>query len=161
MPLLEILAVGRLKEKAEKNLEARYQDRILKTGKSAGIRSLSILEITESNLETSQKRRAREAEDLLKKITPQTLLIALDENGKTLSSKVFASELQTFLSEGHTTISYALGGPDGHGKDLLNASNQVISLSPLTFPHGLARILLLEQIYRAITIWARHPYHRE
>ena len=161
MPIVEILAIGRLKEKAEKSLEARYLERISKAGPALGIKTIFIREINESRQDTSAARKAKEAEELLKKRTLGSYLIALDEHGKQQKSTTLAKQIESLLAEGHPAISFALGGPDGHGEELLKSAKSCLSLSPMTLPHGLARIILLEQLYRATTIWSGHPYHRE
>lgn len=160
MAELNILAIGRLKPE-EETLQTRYLDRIRKSGPSLGIKRLHINELSESKQQNSAERKSDEAARLLKKSTNHGFLIALDETGKELSSRNFAELLQRQLTEGQNNIAFALGGPDGHGAELRKASNYSLALSEMTLPHGLARILLLEQIYRALTIWSGHPYHRD
>lgn len=161
MPALEIIAIGRLKDQAEKNLENRYLERIRKAGPMVGIRQIAIQQLNESARGTCNERKAEEGTSLLKKASEGAYLIAMDEHGKQLASKTFAARLKTLLEAGHPSITFLLGGPDGHDPDLLKKVSETHALSKLTFPHGLARILLLEQIYRSLTIWSGHPYHRQ
>ena len=158
---LEILSIGRLKQDAEQKLQQRYLDRLQKAGPSAGLKTISVHELPESKQTTTAKRKAEEATKLIKQISPNSQIIALDETGKLQTSKSFTSALARLRDEGTQTISFILGGPDGHDQTLISAAHQTLSLSKMTLPHGLARIILLEQLYRALTIWSGHPYHRD
>ncbi len=86
--------------------------------------------------------------------------VAMDEKGKQMHSYEFASLISRLESEGIDKLYFLIGGADGHEADTLNKSNQVISLSKMTLPHKMARLILIEQIYRAYTINSGHPYHR-
>ena len=88
------------------------------------------------------------------------VIIALDETGKTRTSVAFSQELQELRDAGTADVAFAIGGPDGHGPALLDAARLTLALGPMTWPHQIARVLLAEQIYRAITIASGHPYHR-
>lgn len=158
---LEIISIGRLKQDAEQKLQQRYLERVQKVGPSVGLKTISVQELAESKQASTAKRKAEEAHKLIKQITPNSRIIALDETGKLQASKNFSNELARLRDEGTQTISFILGGPDGHDQTLLNAAHQTLSLSKMTLPHGLARIILLEQLYRALTIWSGHPYHRD
>ena len=102
-----------------------------------------------------------EAEALLKHVPKNAVLIALDEHGKQRNSTEFSRWIETLKVRGHSHIVFALGGPDGHGKDLLEAAQYKMSLSQMTMTHELARIVLFEQLYRAGSLLAGHPYHRD
>ncbi len=106
--------------------------------------------------------QAQEREqDLLLKNTPNnSLRIALDEHGKTWTTAVLASKLASWLQNTPVVTIY-IGGPDGFTPDFLNRVDMVLSLSSLTMPHMLVRLVLVEQLYRAWTITQGHPYHRE
>jgi len=161
MAELEILAIGRLKKDAEAHLEKRYLDRIEKMGASLGFKKASIREFPESNKDTGLLRKAEEAETLKTKLKSGTFLFLLDEQGKTPSSREFANLINDEMQAGSNHFSFAIGGPDGHGDEIKALANTKLSLSKMTLPHGLARIVLMEQIYRALTIWSGHPYHRD
>ena len=101
-----------------------------------------------------------EASQLLKRAESADLLIALDERGKQWSSKELATEMRGWLNEiPHVVI--MIGGPDGFTEACRNRADKLWSLSALTLPHGMVRVLLAEQIYRAWTIVQGHPYHRD
>jgi 23S rRNA (pseudouridine1915-N3)-methyltransferase len=100
-----------------------------------------------------------EGQQILTKIPPQSLIIALDEHGKELDTKNLALSLQKWQTE-NQHLSLIIGGPDGLAKEVLTKANLVWSLSKLTLPHPLVRIVVAEQIYRAWSILHNHPYHR-
>lgn len=101
-----------------------------------------------------------EGEKILGKIKPAEHVIVLDERGKQFSSKELAGELDDWQTVGADLV-FVIGGPDGVSVDLLARANTRWSLSKLTLPHGLARVLYAEQIYRAWSLLTGHPYHRE
>lgn len=88
-------------------------------------------------------------------------LVALDERGLMLSSQGFAERIAGWRRRGLAELAFAIGGADGLDRAVLDRAETVLSLGPMTWPHRLARILLLEQIYRSQQILAGHPYHRE
>lgn len=90
----------------------------------------------------------------------QGVFVSLDERGRGMESETFATRLQAWIDEGRPCVTFAVGGADGHTAAVREASDLVLSLSPMTLPHLLARAVLLEQIYRAMTIRLGHPYHR-
>lgn len=101
----------------------------------------------------------REGERMLAKVPAGALIIALDVQGQGWSTAVLADKLQDWQQAGRD-VALLVGGPDGLAPDCLDASAQRWSLSPLTLPHPLVRILVAEQLYRAHTILSHHPYHR-
>ncbi|MBS0359501.1 MAG: 23S rRNA (pseudouridine(1915)-N(3))-methyltransferase RlmH [Proteobacteria bacterium] len=106
-----------------------------------------------------QKLKLEESEKLLSKIPTGNRVVALDEHGDVWDTKTLASKLQTWLQESQD-ISLLVGGPDGLAKPCLEKANHLWSLSRLTFPHGLVRVIIAEQIYRAWSVIKQHPYHR-
>ena len=97
----------------------------------------------------------------IKMLIPQTnIVIALDEKGKLIDSIYLANQLQTWIDE-QLHISIIIGGADGLSDSIKNNADKVWSLSTMTLPHGLARVVLIEQLYRAWSIINKHPYHRE
>jgi 23S rRNA (pseudouridine1915-N3)-methyltransferase len=108
----------------------------------------------------SEKLRAREGEQMLRAVPAGDQLIALDVRGKRLSTEQLAARLGDWQMSGDS-YSLLIGGPDGLSEGVLQRARQRWSLSDLTLPHPLVRILLAEQLYRAWTITVNHPYHRE
>lgn len=102
----------------------------------------------------------QEGEQLLKHIPASHHVIALDEHGSLWSTQQLSEQLATWQDE-QQQISFLIGGPDGLAPACKTRANALWSLSPLTLPHGLVRILLVEQLYRAYTLLIGHPYHRE
>jgi 23S rRNA (pseudouridine1915-N3)-methyltransferase len=100
-----------------------------------------------------------EGERLLRHVRPDALTLALDERGQQWSSTELAAQLRIWL-ERHPHVTILIGGPDGLAEACRRAAGRVWSLSRLTLPHGLARVLVAEQLYRAWTILEGHPYHR-
>lgn len=104
--------------------------------------------------------KQREGEKILQKIAPHDFVIGLDVVGQVYSTEEVANELKDWQQVGQKII-FMIGGPDGLATSCLTRANARWSLSALTFPHPLARVVLLEQLYRAATILVNHPYHRE
>ncbi len=156
-----VAAVGRLKDGPERALLSRYVDRTAAAGRSVALGPVEVREIPESRAATPELRQRDEAERLLGKVRDCPLRVALDVRGKGLSSLDFARWLRDFRDAGEPTIAFLIGGPDGHGDEVRAGARRSISLGSMTLPHGLARIVLAEQIYRAATISSGHPYHRE
>jgi 23S rRNA (pseudouridine1915-N3)-methyltransferase len=102
----------------------------------------------------------REAELILSNIENGSTIIALDEKGKEFSSIDFAKLFNNFALNGISNLTFIIGGADGLSSKIIKKANLVISLSKMTLPHILVRIFLIEQIYRAQSINANHPYHR-
>ncbi|MFV9616818.1 MAG: 23S rRNA (pseudouridine(1915)-N(3))-methyltransferase RlmH [Gammaproteobacteria bacterium] len=100
-----------------------------------------------------------ESRKILSVVPKNSLLVVLDVLGKPVTTINFSSMLDIWLQQGQD-ISIVIGGPDGVSDELLSQARQKISLSALTFPHPLVRVILLEQIYRAWSILNNHPYHR-
>lgn len=158
---LVIVAVGRLRGDAERALMSRYQERLDPLGRSLGIGPLTVFETNPGKRSASRDRQNDEAAALLAKVPDHAHLIAMDERGKTRSSEEFARHIAALRDDGIRDLVLAIGGADGHQTDLLTAAKERLSLGPMTLPHELARCILAEQLYRAVTILAKHPYHRE
>lgn len=130
-------------------------------GRNLGITLDDVREIPESRHSERDARRSAESEAISSAIPKGAFRITLDETGKSMSSASFAKLLESRLQAGNPAIVFMLGGPDGHDRDLVDNADLVLSLGPMTWPHRLARVMLAEQIYRAITILGGHPYHRQ
>ena len=157
---LIVAAVGRLKEGPERELLDRYRDRFEKLGKGLGLAPVLWHETPESRASNTETRREEEGEALLKLARDADYLIALDERGKPLTSDAFAKALGKVRDGGAKTSGILVGGPDGLADSVRKAAKLQLSLGAMTLPHGLARIVIAEQLYRAATILAGHPYHR-
>jgi 23S rRNA (pseudouridine1915-N3)-methyltransferase len=105
--------------------------------------------------------KAREAALILGALSTRARLIALDERGTVRSSRGLADQLAAWRGQGVAELAFAIGGADGLGAEVLDRADTTLSLGPMTWPHLLARCMLLEQLYRAQQILASHPYHRE
>ena len=106
------------------------------------------------------KKRQDESEKLLSMIKNNGKKILLDQNGQNLNSDEFSSMLFNWGNNGHNKVNFIIGGANGVVKELKENVDMILSFSKMTFPHILARIILLEQIYRAETIALKHPYHK-
>ncbi len=103
--------------------------------------------------------KASEGEKILARVKPAEFVVVLDEKGREFSSRELATKLGDWQSIGQDLV-FVIGGPDGVSKACLRRANLQWSLSKLTLPHGLARVLFVEQIYRAWSLTTGHPYHR-
>lgn len=111
-------------------------------------------------IEFKQTAQAREAEALLAAIPAGARVVVCDERGKALGSAEFSAILGSWQDEGVRDVCFLLGGADGHTDAVRQRANLLLSLGKMTWPHQLARVMLIEQIYRAQQIIAGHPYHR-
>lgn len=157
---LVLVAVGKLKDGAERELYARYADRIQAAGRSVGLGAIELREIPEGKSQSREARMADEAERLLAKSGDADVRVLMDERGKAITSVQLAEFVRSWRDRGESGVAFLLGGPDGHGEPARRAATVSLSLGPMTLPHGLARIVLAEQLYRTATILAGHPYHR-
>ncbi|MFA6140811.1 MAG: 23S rRNA (pseudouridine(1915)-N(3))-methyltransferase RlmH [Hyphomicrobium sp.] len=156
---LMVAAVGRLKD-AERDLCERYAKRFDAGGRALGLGPLSISELNESRAASAALRKADEAARLLKAAAGATARVVLDESGKALTSEAFARWLAQIRDGGCKGLAFLIGGPDGHGPEAVQGAALKLSLGAMTLPHGIARAVLIEQLYRATTILSGHPYHR-
>ncbi|MEW5771513.1 MAG: 23S rRNA (pseudouridine(1915)-N(3))-methyltransferase RlmH [Pseudomonadota bacterium] len=104
--------------------------------------------------------KAAEAARLLEKVPSSSRLVALDEHGRQVSTRELADLLARWLTEGKDTV-LVIGGADGLAPEILARAESKLALSRLTLPHAMARVLLAEQVYRAVSLLHNHPYHRE
>jgi 23S rRNA (pseudouridine1915-N3)-methyltransferase len=157
---LLIAAIGKLKQGPERDLFAHYLGRAETAGRKLHLSPLGVIEVAESKAATANARVQAEAEALLAKIPSTHKLVCLDPGGEAVGSESFTRLLAKLRDEGQDGIAFLIGGADGLSKGALAKAAKVLSFGPMTLPHGLARIVLAEQIYRAATILAGHPYHR-
>ena len=157
---ITIAAVGRMKAGPERDLLDRYLDRAAKQGRGLGVTRVEVREIGESRAARAEDRKTEEAVGLLAAIGEAPRVIALDETGRTLGSAAFAADLETTIASGRD-LAILIGGADGHGAAVIARADLVLAFGAMTWPHQIVRILAAEQIYRATTILAGHPYHRQ
>ena len=154
----QLLAVGRLKAGPERELVERYRTRSDALGRSSGFGVLDIVELPESRARSAPERAAAEGSALLAR-AEDSRLVVFDERARSLSSADFAGRLRSWRDDG-ASISFVIGGPDGLDEAVRRRADLLVSFGQLTLPHQIVRVLVAEQIYRALTILAGHPYHR-
>ncbi len=157
---IAISAIGKLKDAEERAIVERYAKRLNGAGKSLGLGPLDIREYPESRATDAAERKRDEAARLLKDIGAGDTVVVLEPTGRPLTSEAFAAFVRDTRDDGAKACIFLIGGPDGHGEAALGAATLKLSLGALTLPHGLARVVLIEQLYRAATILSGHPYHR-
>ena len=157
---LIISAVGRLKDGPERALLERYRDRLEPLAKRLGLAPVAWHETGESRAGDAARRREEEGAALLKPVRDAEFVVALDVQGKSLGSEAIARLLADKRDAGSKAMGILVGGPDGLSEAVLAAAHLRLSFGAVTLPHGLARIVLAEQLYRAATILSGHPYHR-
>jgi len=157
---LIVIAVGKLKQGPERELAERYRERFEDIGRKLGFRGLEIHEIPESRARDAATRMAEEAAAITALIPEKYGLAMLDERGKSLDSAAFAAHLGQARDQATPGIAFVIGGADGLSPELRRKAKRVLAFGAATWPHQMVRVMLLEQIYRAATILAGHPYHR-
>jgi 23S rRNA (pseudouridine1915-N3)-methyltransferase len=157
---LVVMAVGRMKQGPERELADRYRERFDDTGRKLGFRGLEIHEIPESRARDAATRIAEEANTIAAAIPEKSVLVALDERGENVDSTVFSRYLARWRDQGTGSTMFMIGGADGLSPELRRKAALRLAFGSATWPHQMVRIMLLEQLYRAATILAGHPYHR-
>lgn len=157
---LQLVCAGRLKIGPERDLAARYVERANAAGRAAGFSAVELRETAESRAARPAGRKREEAKAFFGLLTEGKQVFALDESGEQMTSRAFAATLGRMRDAGASSAALVIGGPDGLDPDFLAAATVKLSFGAMTWPHQLMRILAAEQIYRAITILAGHPYHR-
>lgn len=152
MKSLHLITVGKLKDRSYLSLESEY------------LKRLKDIQFNIHEVKSHEENLDREADEVLKKINQiekngKAKIILLTEKGEKRNSVQFSNWLYK-LFEISTSVILIIGGASGHGEKVYQASHQEMSLSPLTFPHKMARLILIEQIYRAETIYIGHPYNK-
>jgi len=152
---LAIAAIGKPGRGPEAALATDYAQRATLSGRALGLGPLELVD-----LDAKKTGKAPEAE-LLLAAAEGAHLIACDERGKTYSSRAFADHIATLRDRGERKLVFVIGGADGLDKSVLDAAGSTLAFGPQTWPHALARAMLAEQLYRAVTILAGSPYHRD
>lgn len=153
---INIAAIGRMKPGPKAALLADYLDRATAAGRQLALGPFSVTEIDERKA----RDRAAQSSRLIEVVPAGATAIALDERGETLSSPEFARLLATLRDQGTGEVALLIGGADGHDKVLRGRADRLLSFGPMVWPHMLARVMLAEQLYRAVSILSGGPYHR-
>lgn len=160
---LTLCAVGKLGTTTENAMVRDYLSRAAQTGRSLGIGPVDLIEVEAKkakNLSSPQLKSA-EAEAIRAALDDGGLLITCDERGEQLTSRAIAQRLEKFKDRGERRITFLIGGADGLDPSLRQQAAFSLAFGPQTWPHALVRVMLAEQMYRAVTILAGLPYHRD
>ncbi len=155
-----VLCVGKMKEKAYRELADEYLKRLGRYGKIEEIEIPDLPEPAGNSPALEEQVKTREGEALLAKIRPGDRVIALTIRGKQRSSEELADHLREMRTNGISRMVFVIGGSLGLGENVLARADEEMSMSRMTFPHRLARVMLLEQLYRAEKIIAGERYHK-
>ncbi len=152
---ITIISIGNFENNVHKEVFDNYRKRMRW--------NIDLKEISSKTNKNSsaQKTKEDEAKLIIKALDKSSYIIALDEKGKQYSSQNFAKLFENFALNGDSNITFIIGGANGIADEVLQMAKAKISLSLMTFPHLMARGILMEQLYRAQSIIAGHPYHRE
>lgn len=152
---IAVVAVGRLSRSPEVDLVKLYTDRATAAGRALGLGPVEVVEV-----DSRKPGKAAEAEALAPHLA-DAHVIACDEHGTARASRAFAAEIARLRDDGVRRLVFVIGGADGLDPALLAAAQGKLAFGPQTWPHALARAMLAEQIYRAVTILSGSPYHRD
>ena len=152
---ITLLTVGKLGRAPEAALAKDYAERATASGRSLGLGPVEIVEV-----ESRKPGKAAEAEALRAHLA-DSHVIACDERGKARASRAFAEEIGSLRDRGVRRLVFLIGGADGLDPELVKSVQGTLAFGPQTWPHALARAMLSEQVYRAVSILAGSPYHRD
>ena len=152
---IAIVAIGRLARSPETELVKTYLERATNAGRALGLGPVEVIE-------AESRRPGKAAEALaLQPHLADAHVIACDEHGHARPSRAFAQEIATLRDRGVRRLVFLIGGADGLAPELLAEASGKLAFGPQTWPHAMARAMLAEQVYRAVTILAGSPYHRD
>jgi 23S rRNA (pseudouridine1915-N3)-methyltransferase len=149
-----------MKAGPERELLERYAKRLEGLAPSFGVSRIDWRELDEGRARNVEERRAEEARAILAALPKGAWLAALDESGAALTSAQWAAEIGRARDSSIPDYAVAIGGPDGFDPALRGAARSIVSFGAMTWPHQLVRVMAAEQLYRALSILAGHPYHR-
>ena len=156
-----ILCVGKMKEKAYRQMADEYLKRLSRYGKYEEAEIPDLPEPASGSSEALEAQiKTKEGEAILSKIRTSDRVIAMTIGGKRRSSEELAKHLEEMKVAGVGRVVFVIGGSLGLGKNVLERADEELSMSPMTFPHQLARVMILEQLYRAEKINAGERYHK-
>lgn len=156
---LKVISIGQLKNNPILEIQRDYESRILNLSKSVGIKNLEIKELPISKKSSIKERQKEEAKIISQHIKQNNLNLFLDGKGENINSVDISQIISKSSFDGKDLV-FFIGGPDGFDEKIIKVANKIISFGRVTWPHKLIRIMLLEQLYRGITILNNHPYHR-
>lgn len=152
---LSVIAVGKLKERYWREASDEYLKRL------SAYATVRVTEIVDRDPARGEARAlAEEGADVLRAIPEGAHVIALDLSGRQLSSEAFSARLDALALDGRSTVAFVIGGSVGLDAPVMARADERLSLGPMTLPHNLARVVVLEQIYRAFRISRGEPYHK-
>jgi 23S rRNA (pseudouridine1915-N3)-methyltransferase len=157
---LTILAVGHSRGTSEGALSDDFLHRALMMGRNMGFPSVAVEEVAVSKVRDAKSRMAEEAVKLSARVPAGAHIVLLDAKGKGMTSEDFAEMLGAMRDAASKDLCFVIGGPDGLAPLEGKRAGRSLAFGPQTWPHLLVRAMLAEQIYRAMTILAGHPYHR-
>lgn len=152
-----VVAVGKLKEKFWVQACAEYVKRL---GAYAKVEMREVADIDPARAGGVEASRAREGQEILAAIPARSHVILLAIDGKKRSSEQFSAHLDELALRGKSDLTFVIGGSDGVSPEVRARANETFSFGPITLPHNLARVVLLEQLYRACKISRGEPYHK-
>lgn len=154
---IDVIAVGKLKERFWREACDEYLKRLKPY---ASVRVIEIADVDPAGAGGVKDALKREGEAICNAIPEKSVAVLLDIQGKTVSSESIADGIEQWSVDGVSSIAFIIGGSHGVGDDVLKRANARWSLGRITMPHNLARVVVLEQIYRAFKIIRREPYHK-
>lgn len=157
---ISIIAVGKMKEKPFRAMADEYLKRLSRFGKTEEIELPDLPEPTASSAAIEKQIKDKEGEMILAKIKPTDYVIALTIPGKQWDSPGLSRHIEELMDRGQSSMVFVIGGSLGLSDAVIARANEQLSMSKMTFPHQLARVMLLEQLYRAMKIRAGERYHK-
>lgn len=163
---VRIIAVGQLKGSTEQDLFTNYAQRAEGAGKGIGISKIDLVELRGGKGLSGTARALHDRAEIDRALAKQrsetaaTHFVFLDERGSQMDSSGFAQQFETWQTSSSDTICFVMGGPDGFSDAQRQSADSLLALGKMSWPHLLARVMLMEQIWRAISILTNHPYHR-
>jgi 23S rRNA (pseudouridine1915-N3)-methyltransferase len=155
-----LVCVGRLKAGPERDLFERYFGRLSEGARGVGLAGVDRREVDESRARRPEDRRAAEAEAIVAATPAGAAVVVLDERGRSPTSLEWAADIGRARDASRSAYVVVIGGPDGLSASLRERADRVIGFGAMTWPHQLVRVMASEQLYRAVSILAGHPYHR-
>ena len=157
---INIICVGKLKEKYLRDASAEYEKRLSRYCR-VQIRELKEARLAENASPAEEEAvKTEEGKSILKALSSSSFVIVLDIGGKELSSDQLAEKIGSLATTGESTVNFIIGGSLGLSEEVKKRADFRLSFSPMTFPHQLMRVILLEQIYRSFKILRKEPYHK-